>query len=104
MMGHEFKGITAEDMAKDTMRPDPDRIHQAGPPQKQEGPFPLYKMVVDGKEQWLSIREAGIVYDSGWTPVAIGGLVLEAAGVPREITEEEKQRISNIADEWSASK
>jgi len=66
--------------------------------------FPLYKMLVNGKEQWLPLRRAGITYDTGYIPVSIGGLVLEASGETREITDDERGQIVEIADEWSASK
>ena len=66
--------------------------------------FPLYKMMIDGKEQWLPLQRAGVAYDSGWSKVEIGGLVLESAGLAREITDEERGQISDIADEYSASK
>ena len=66
--------------------------------------FPLYKMLIDGQEQWLPLRRAGVAYDSGWSNVEIGGLVLESAGLAREITIEERGQISDIADEYSASK
>ncbi len=64
---------------------------------------PLYQMVVDGNEEWHSLRDAGIVYDCGWLPISIGGLVQEE-GETRSITNEERRSISDIADEWSASK
>ena len=66
--------------------------------------FPLYKMIIDGKEHRLPLRDVSVAYDSGWVPVAIGGLVLEAAGQPREITNEERAKISDIADRCSESK
>lgn len=65
---------------------------------------PLYEMIIDGKQFWLSIKQAGIAYDSGWMPVQIGGSVLEREGAPRLITDAERQRIADIADDWSASK
>lgn len=66
--------------------------------------FPLYQMIVDGKQEWHTLRNAGIVYDCGWLSISIGGLVLDQPGMTRDITEEERQKISDIADEWSASK
>jgi len=66
--------------------------------------FPLYKMMIDGKEHWLPLRRAGVAYDSGWVPVQIGGLVLESPGLAREITDEERRQIADIADEYSANK
>ena len=64
---------------------------------------PLYQMLVDGREEWHPIREAGIVYDSGWVPVHIGGTVKEL-DTTRDVTEEERKQIAEIAEEWSASK
>lgn len=66
--------------------------------------FPLYQMIVDGKQEWHTLRIAGIVYDCGWVPVQIGGLVLDQPGMTREITKEERYEIAEIAEEWSASK
>ena len=66
--------------------------------------FPLYEMIVNGRQEWHTLRDAGVVYDYGHFPVAIGGKVLDRPGMPRDITEEERRRISDIADEWSASK
>jgi hypothetical protein len=66
--------------------------------------FPLYKMLIAGKEHWLPLRAAGVAYDFGWAPVEIGGLALDGVGVARKITNEERGQISEIADEHSASK
>lgn len=66
--------------------------------------FPLYQMHVGSEQHWLSLREAGITYDNGFIPVSIGGLVLEGAGMTRDITDEERARIAAIADEYSGSK
>lgn len=65
---------------------------------------PLYEMIIDDKTYWLLIRQAGIAYDSGWVPVSIGGHVLDGPGPTRLITNEERRRIADIADDWSASK
>lgn len=66
--------------------------------------FPLYLMIVNGERKWLKINRAGVVYDDGFMPVRIGGSVLEEDGSEREITNEERQKIVNIADEYSGSK
>lgn len=66
--------------------------------------FPLYQMIVDGKQEWHTLRSAGIVYDYGHLPISIGGQVLDGPGMARDITEEERQKIADLADEWSASK
>jgi nucleoside 2-deoxyribosyltransferase len=64
---------------------------------------PRYQMMVDGNEEWHPIRDAGIVFDSGWAPVSIGGSVREL-DTTRPITDQERTRIADIADEYSASK
>lgn len=66
--------------------------------------FPLYQMIVNGKQEWHTLRGAGIVYDFGHLPISIGGLVLDSPGMTRDITDDERQQIADIADEWSASK
>ncbi len=64
----------------------------------------LYKMIVDGEEHWVPLRQAGVLYDFGFAPVSIGGLVLDGIGRPRQITNKERAQIADIADEWSAGK
>lgn len=66
--------------------------------------FPLFLMKIGDKREFLPIREAGIAIDNGWTAVEVVGLVLEADFSVRDITREEASRISDIADENSASK
>ncbi len=66
--------------------------------------FPRYLMIVNGNRLWLDIGNAGVAFDSGWVPVRIGGKVIEEDGTERDVTDEEKQRISDIAEEYSASK
>lgn len=66
--------------------------------------WPKYRMVVNGQAEWLSIRKAGIVYDSGWVRVSIGGQVMEENGDVRDITSAERMQISDIADDYSGSK
>lgn len=61
-------------------------------------------MVVDGQEEWLPLKRAGVMYDWGLVPVQIGGLVLDGPGQSRDITDEERTAIADIADEWSANK
>lgn len=64
-----------------------------------------FLMVVGGVRQWMSLQEAGITFDNGWTTVEIGGYVRENGGdVERAITSEERAEISRIADDYSASK
>lgn len=64
----------------------------------------LFLMVIDGERYWLPLRRAGIVYDSGYQQVEIGGAVLVGAGKERPITTRERSRITEIAEDYSASK
>ncbi len=68
--------------------------------------FPLYEMVVDGKEKYLPFREAYVVFDSGFVPVDTGKFVLEFEHQRdfklRPMTGEDKRKISDAADEYSA--
>ena len=66
--------------------------------------YPLYSMVINGKTSFMTLREAGVAYDNGMVRVEIGGLVLESSRSAREITHEERAKISEIAEEYSASK
>lgn len=67
--------------------------------------YPLYEMVVGGKIEWCSLRQAAIFYDCGLVPVSFGTQVIDSLGdVPRPITDDDKRRISDRADEYSASK
>ncbi|MDP1689079.1 MAG: hypothetical protein Q8L47_03025 [bacterium] len=66
--------------------------------------FPLYRMIVNKKPEWLTLREAGIVYNSMWVSVKVGGQVLEVDWTEREITKEERNQIREIADRVSESK
>lgn len=66
--------------------------------------WPKYRMVIDGDARWLNLRDAGIAYDSGWCPVSIGGQVMEEDATVRDILPIERQRIADIADDYSGSK
>jgi hypothetical protein len=70
----------------------------------QKPKFPRYLMWVDGKGKFMPIQEAGVNFDSGWSKVEIGGLVLEEGFIARKITGEERLEISRIADEYSSGK
>jgi len=64
-----------------------------------------YRMLVNGEAHWYSIFQAGVVFDSNWCRVEIGGTVLEPdSEVERPITAKERSIISEIADEYSGSK
>lgn len=66
--------------------------------------FPLYELVVNGRNNFYTLSEASRVYDWGWATVEFGDLVITEEGVSRKMTQEEKQEISSLADEYSASK
>lgn len=66
--------------------------------------YPQYLMWINGERRFLSLREAGIVYDSGYDQIEIAGEVMESDGKIRSITDEERRRISEIADRVSSSK
>lgn len=61
-------------------------------------------MFVDMKEWWVDINTAGRLYDFGFADVRIGGKVMEPTGEVTEITEAERNKIADLADEYSASK
>jgi hypothetical protein len=66
--------------------------------------FPLYLMKINEEQKFLSMQQAGVIYDSGWDKVEIVGLVLEANFSVRPITAEERNQIREIADKYSSSK
>lgn len=68
------------------------------------GEFPKYLMVVDGKQKFLSFHEASVAYDSGWARVEFGHLVLESDFSVRDMTDAERAKLSEAADEYGASK
>lgn len=65
---------------------------------------PLYMMSIDDTTRLLSIGDAGAWFDSGWHRVEIGRYVLEPDMTLREITEDERRRIGDLADEHSMRK
>ena len=66
-------------------------------------PVLKFQMIINGEEHWVGLRDAGVAYDYGFVPVAMGDNVLEN-GVMRPITDEERAQIANYADEYSYSK
>lgn len=66
--------------------------------------FPMYQMVVNGETRYYDLGEAGRLYDSGHLPVGFGELVMEEDTTERAMTDDDKRRISNYADKFSASK
>lgn len=66
--------------------------------------FPKFQMFINKQERWLPLHEAGRMYDYGYAPVEIGEQVYDDYGVMRPITDEERQKIVDVADEWSENK
>jgi hypothetical protein len=66
--------------------------------------FPLYLMTEDGNMKFLPLRRAGVLADSMWSRVEIGGLVLNEDFSVRKITDAERNQIEEIADRHSDSK
>ena len=69
--------------------------------------FPQYMMIVNRRKIFMTMEKAGQVFNGNWANVDVGGLVLEYDGTDitaRDITKEERQQISKIADCISASK
>lgn len=63
-----------------------------------------YLMIVNGQREWLHLYDAGVMFDNGHVPVRIGGYVQDLRGMERPITDEERNKIADIADEYSGSK
>lgn len=69
------------------------------------GQFPKFLMITDRTQrEFLSIGRAGAAYDCGWCRVEIGDLVLLSNFTTRPTTKEDRAAISDVADEYSASK
>lgn len=69
--------------------------------------FPRYMMIVNERKLFVTMPVAGEMYNGNWVKVEIGGLVLEREGdsiTARDITAEERRKISQIADSISNSK
>ncbi|KND50822.1 MAG: hypothetical protein AB202_00250 [Parcubacteria bacterium C7867-007] len=74
-------------------------------PVPQFGPeYPLFLMQAGAMFQFLPLREAGILYDNGLVDVKFGTFVLEEGLKIRLMTDEEKGKISEIADRYSENK
>jgi hypothetical protein len=76
-----------------------------------EAEFPRYLVIIGDAakgqpldKSFTTMGCAGRTYDSGLMMVAIGDDVLEQDFKLRPITEAERQKISNIAEDYSASK
>lgn len=67
--------------------------------------YPRYQLIVNGETIWYTLGEAAAAYDNGFTEVDFGKIVHDSPDEdPREMTLEDQQRISQAADEYSASK
>jgi len=66
--------------------------------------FPRYLMKIDGKRKFLSLGEAAVAYDSGLVRVSFGRYVLHEDFTVVPMSEKDKRRISDAADEYSANK
>lgn len=61
-------------------------------------------MKIGGQRIFLSFHDARVAYDAGTIKVEFGRYVLWADLTMQKMTPEDKQRISDAADEYSASK
>lgn len=68
----------------------------------------MYLMIAGSKPnediKWMTLQDAGALYDYGTIRVEIGGHVTEPTGKVRRMTHVDQKQISNTADEYSASK
>ncbi len=65
---------------------------------------PMFLMRFDGGRRFMTIKEAGVGFDTWRELVEIIGLVLEPDGSVRDITLQERVKIRDIADAYSSSK
>lgn len=70
----------------------------------QSDKFPKYLMKINRERKFLTFREAYVTYDSGLAQVEFGRYVLNEDFSVRKMTDEDKSKISDAADEYSASK
>lgn len=66
--------------------------------------WPKYLVNVNGKLEFVPIRRAGALMNSGWSRVEVKDDVLMPDFSLRQITKEETREINRIADEISDSK
>lgn len=72
--------------------------------QNNEDEFPKYLMRVNGERRFLTFRNAYIALNSGFDHVTFGRYVLNEDDSVRKMTGEDRSKISNAADKYSASK
>lgn len=70
----------------------------------QSAKFPMYQMKINGNRMFLPFEQAYVVYNSGSTQVEFGRYVLNEDFSVRKMTKEDKSKISDAADQYSASK
>lgn len=70
----------------------------------QSAGFPKYLMKINGGRKFLPFGEAYVAYDSGSARVEFGRYVLNEDFSVRKMTDEDKSKISDAADKYSASK
>jgi hypothetical protein len=70
----------------------------------QSREFPRYLLSIEGQKKFVTMQEAGVLYDSGHLRVECLDLVLGADFSVRGITHEEISEMCRIADAHSASK
>lgn len=54
----------------------------------------LYCMIVNGKKEMMSKREAVRAYDNGFVRVSFGDIILEPDGKTRPFSDEDQREIS----------
>lgn len=64
--------------------------------------YPHFELSVNGKTSFVPMQEAARAMDSPMKHVQVGGIVRESDGAIRTITDEEKQELNRLTDEWGA--
>jgi hypothetical protein len=62
-----------------------------------------FEIITDGVGEFLSLDQAGPVYDNGYAMVEMGK-TMEPDGTTRVMTAEERRAIVSVADRYSESK
>lgn len=86
----------------------PTKLPNFNPPQPTYPPglYPLYEMVINTDTTlWLSLRDAASWFDQGYIACKMGAQAIDSFGaLPRRMTEDDKAKIRELADQMSASK
>lgn len=77
---------------------------QSAPDPSKRLDFPKYLMKVNGDRMFLTFREAYVAYNSGSDKVEFGRYVLDENFHVRKMTEEDRDKISDAAEAYDASK